>query len=328
MKKIRLSYTFLLLIMAVLGNLANAQCTISDGNTGIRDFHVDYTLGKIMRAETERYILTCTSSVRLRFNTKVEDNFYNSFQAIMNEIPPSVPARLTALVDIDGDDNDNYRVRFRKEWKFPDKQYNSLSGTNEAEIPAGRYRVSIQNYSPSYSLPSSSKPYYYPWAMMSQVLFTLGNIGQTFSVTPHSGEDLCTSDSYQINTWPSSAIDFGNLDRRDLNNGRHFSKDFSIEVSRVPGDECFELVYPDIEFNTDLPLTDGQYATLDNGLLLSIEGKGNKRVAFGERFNLGKIHATDKRLATDFKGVIRKNPAKSVKTGEFSAIIHYTVHMR
>lgn len=324
----RLLYTFLWLALAGLGNLANAQCTISDGNTGIRDFHVDYTLGKIMRAETERYILTCTSSVRLRFNTKVEDNFYNSFQAIVNDIPPSVPARLTALVDIDGDDNDNYRVRFRKEWKFPDKQYNSLSGTNEAEIPAGRYRVSIQNYSPSYSLPSNSKPYYYPWGMMSQVLFTLGNLGQTFSVTPHSGEDLCTSDSYQINTWPSSTIDFGELDRRDLNNGRHFSKDFSIEVSRVPGEECFELVYPDIEFNTEQPLIDGRQVAIDNGLLLSIEGKDKQSVIFGERMNMGRINATDQRLAKDFKGIIRKDPARSVKTGEFNAIIRYTVHMR
>lgn len=324
-------YITLLLLIIAFGNLAKGQCTFLDRSGGVRDYHIDYTPGQSMSGGYLVYNITCDASVTLAFNTIVEDHFYDSFQFLMDEMPTLLEPRLTAIVDFDAVSFENYRHRYRKQWDFPKKIYTNLTSTGDvAVIPAGEYRVSVQNYNPSYFLKSGTKPYYYPWPTMSQRLFTVGNLEQTFSVTPASGVDLCTSDSYQITTLPSSTIDFGELDKKDLQKGRSFLQPFSIDISRVPGDKCYELVYPNIEFYSETSLLGNNNTDiiLDNGLLLRIKDSNGQPIVFGDKINLGKIKATDQRLQGNFKGEIRKNPERSVKTGEFNAIVRYIVHMR
>lgn len=319
-------YSFLLLVMMItLGNIAKAQCSYTDGVQGIRDYHFDFLIGQKMSTEDYFYEIVCTESVVLRFNNRVEDQFYNSLQTVFKEMRPMGQPQLKIVLDIKSlEVGSSYR--YRKQWDFPIPRFFSWNGANVETIPEGRYEVKIQNHLPDYRL--RDKPYFYPWPTISQVLFTMGNSGLVFSTTPRSGDDLCTSDSYQIKTLPGYNIDFGELDKKDLEQGRTFTQPFSIEVSRVPGDECYELVYPDIEFQTELVLDGATNIAMDNGLYLSLEDSNRQPVKFGERMTLGKLEAKGKRLATDFTGVIRKNPNKSVKTGEFSAIIRYIVHMR
>lgn len=321
-------YRFLLLFVMILGSTAKAACTIDGGAIAQYDFQL--VIGEKMSTEYRSYEIDCTLPSEIRFNTKVEDDIKENFKTLQEEIPARFPT-LDVTIDIRPVDGSSYS-NYRKRWYFLGKNYldyASITGRDRDIIPKGKYTIELSNVNPDYQ-PREKAPYY-PWPPNAQVLFWVGSSTFMYNeVTITPGGEFCTSDSYQIMTLPSSTIDFGELDRKDLQSGKSFSQPFSIDISRVPGDECYELVYPNIEFYSETSLLGNNNTDiiLDNGLLLRIKDSNGQPIVFGDKINLGKIKATDQRLQGSFKGEIRKNPERSVKTGEFNAIVRYIVHMR
>lgn len=306
--------------------IARADCTIDGSSLGLYDFQL--LVGVKMSSEYQEHTIDCDGPTVLRFNPKVEPDIKANMKFLQDELPANYPV-LNITVDITPLFGGTAHY-FRKRWFFLGNKYQdfvTISGADVATLPKGQYRLRIENVNPDYR-PMSKVPYY-PWPVSRQELFTLGSATYIYNqMTITSAEDLCTSDSYQITTLPSSTIDFGELGRQDLNNGQAFSEDFTVDIRRVPGDECYELVYPDIEFHSDLPLSGNTDILLENGLLLTIKNSNDQPILFGERLNIGKMRATTKSLQGNFKGVIRKNPQERVKMGPFNAIVRYIVHMR
>ncbi len=319
-------YILFFIGLFLLNPIARADCTI-DGSS-LKQYDFQLLVGGRMYTEFQEHMIDCDGPTVLRFNAKVEPNIKANMNFLQDEIPVKFPV-LNITVDI-APISVGPEYNFRKRWFFLGNKYQdfaTISGANVSTLPKGQYRLKIENVNPDYE-PRGKVPYY-PWPISSQELFTLGSATFIYNqMTVTSAEDLCTNDSYQITTLPSSTIDFGELGRQDLNNGQTFSEDFTVDIRRVPGDECYELVFPDIEFHSDLPLSRNTDINLENGLLLTIKNSNDQSILFGERINVGKMRATTKSLQGHFKGVIRKNPQERVKTGPFNAIVRYIVHMR
>lgn len=135
----------------------------------------------------------------------------------------------------------------------------------------------------------------------------------------------CRSNMFRTEVKPST-INFGNIDKQELQQGKEFSKEFSlITYKKDDYRDCKTSTTPKVTLKSN-NLINNQTIGIDNGLTLQIENTKGRKIEFNKPISYDKSlpgNVATAQATQKFRAKLQKNPKKEVKTGQFDTTIIY-----
>ena len=146
-----------------------------------------------------------------------------------------------------------------------------------------------------------------------------------FEILISATTSICQAEMFTTEITPTT-VDFGSIDKKDLIQGKFFTKNFSLATKKNdPNRNCKIDITPKITLKSN-QLIDDQTISLDNGLMLQIEKASGEKIKFNKPISYDNsiIGNTSTGSTTQkFNAIIQKNPAKDIKAGPFDTTVIY-----
>lgn len=200
-------------------------------------------------------------------------------------------------------------------------------------LEEGRYDISFVDMKLYYNMRNSSGVYdtipLSTSAVQGNVEFTYPRGGWIRAVVDAViPKDICDVQSFKV-TPSANTIVFDGITTQDINdNKKSYTKEFSIEVSRIDNSICGKkLVEPILTLSNPGVKSNGDIA-LPNNMLFKITDMNNLRVPYDTPRSMG-LQEGSKVITERFKATVLKDPARgNVTAGFFSTVVSYKVTYR